>query len=124
MADKIQCDTHGECFRTFVCTHLLGETAGLGFNSDEPRTTIRSLTRGATTAKSYVQFTMAGTKSPKSFQKSHCSAQAAMNEPASAIPGLQSHWMIWLIFAGSAVVAMNGILALASTLAMMHRITR
>jgi len=36
MADKIQCDTHGECFKTFVCTHLLGETAGLGFNRNEP----------------------------------------------------------------------------------------
>jgi len=36
MADKIQCATHGECFQTFVCTHLLGETAGLGFNRDEP----------------------------------------------------------------------------------------
>jgi hypothetical protein len=36
MADKIQCDTHGECFKTFVCTHLVGETAGLGFNRNEP----------------------------------------------------------------------------------------
>jgi hypothetical protein len=36
MADKIQCGTHGECFQTFVCSHLLGENAGLGFNSDEP----------------------------------------------------------------------------------------
>jgi hypothetical protein len=36
VADKIRCDTHGECFSTFVCTHLVGETAGLGFNSDEP----------------------------------------------------------------------------------------
>jgi hypothetical protein len=36
MADKIQCATHGECFQTFVCSHLLGETAGLGFNRNEP----------------------------------------------------------------------------------------
>lgn len=36
MADKIQCDTHGECFATFVCTHLLVESAGLGFNRNEP----------------------------------------------------------------------------------------
>jgi len=36
MADKIQCSTHGERERTYVCAHLLGETAGLGFNSDEP----------------------------------------------------------------------------------------
>jgi hypothetical protein len=36
MADKIQCGTHGECSQAFVCFHLLGETAGLGFNSEEP----------------------------------------------------------------------------------------
>jgi len=36
MADKIQCGIHGECLQTFVCVHLLGETAGLGFNADEP----------------------------------------------------------------------------------------
>jgi hypothetical protein len=36
MPDKIQCATHGECNQTFVCTHLLGESAGLGFNRDEP----------------------------------------------------------------------------------------
>ena len=36
MADKIQCATHGECLQTFVCTHLLGESAGLGFNRNEP----------------------------------------------------------------------------------------
>jgi uncharacterized protein DUF2199 len=35
MTDKIQCATHGECQATFVCTHLLGETVGLGFNCDE-----------------------------------------------------------------------------------------
>ena len=36
MADKIQCATHGECQQSFVCTHLLGETVGLGFNRNEP----------------------------------------------------------------------------------------
>jgi hypothetical protein len=36
MADKIECATHGECQQTFVCTHLVGETAGLGFNRNEP----------------------------------------------------------------------------------------
>jgi hypothetical protein len=36
MANKIQCETHGECDETFVCSHLAGETAGLGFNGDEP----------------------------------------------------------------------------------------
>lgn len=35
MSDKIQCGTHGECFKTYVCTHLTGETAGLGFNCNE-----------------------------------------------------------------------------------------
>ena len=36
MADKIECATHGECLQTFVCVHLLGEQAGLGFNRNEP----------------------------------------------------------------------------------------
>lgn len=38
MPKKMQCATHGECQETFVCTHLLGETAGLGFNRNEPTT--------------------------------------------------------------------------------------
>ena len=36
MPDKIECVIHGECQKTFVCNHLLGETAGLGFNRDDP----------------------------------------------------------------------------------------
>jgi hypothetical protein len=36
MANKIKCATHGERSQTFVCTHLLGESAGLGFNRKEP----------------------------------------------------------------------------------------
>ena len=36
MANKIQCETHGECEETFVCSHLLSGGAGLGFNRDEP----------------------------------------------------------------------------------------
>ena len=36
MADKIKCVTQGEVQKTFVCTHLLGESAGLGFNRNEP----------------------------------------------------------------------------------------
>lgn len=36
MTKKILCPTHGECQQTFVCGHLLGENAGLGFNRDEP----------------------------------------------------------------------------------------
>lgn len=38
MSDKTQCATHGECQKTYVCSHLLGETSGLGFNRDEPET--------------------------------------------------------------------------------------
>jgi hypothetical protein len=36
VADKIQCETHGESQKTYVCTHLLGEAAGVGFNRNEP----------------------------------------------------------------------------------------
>src|SRR5689334_16210443 len=36
MADMIECSTHGHCQTTYVCTHLPGESAGLGFNRDEP----------------------------------------------------------------------------------------
>jgi hypothetical protein len=36
MSKGVQCATHGESQETFVCTHLLGEVAGLGFNRDEP----------------------------------------------------------------------------------------
>jgi hypothetical protein len=32
VADVIQCETHGESEKAYVCTHLVGETAGLGFN--------------------------------------------------------------------------------------------
>jgi hypothetical protein len=35
MDKKILCETHGECYRTYVCTHLLGESSGLGFNCGE-----------------------------------------------------------------------------------------
>ena len=38
MAGRIQCATHGECQKTFVCLHLLGESVGLGFNRSEPTT--------------------------------------------------------------------------------------
>jgi hypothetical protein len=36
VTDTIQCDTHGESEKAYVCTHLVGETAGLGFNRNEP----------------------------------------------------------------------------------------
>jgi hypothetical protein len=36
MAKEVQCATHGERKETFVCTHLLGDVFGLGFNRDEP----------------------------------------------------------------------------------------
>ena len=34
--DTILCDTHGESDKAYVCTHLVGETAGLGFNHRKP----------------------------------------------------------------------------------------
>jgi hypothetical protein len=36
MPKKVQCATHGESQEAFVCSHLLGEAAGLGFNRDDP----------------------------------------------------------------------------------------
>ena len=38
MSGKVQCGKHGERESTFVCNHLLGETASSGFNRDEPTT--------------------------------------------------------------------------------------
>jgi hypothetical protein len=32
MADKVQCDIHGENHEAFVCSHLVGEPSGIGFN--------------------------------------------------------------------------------------------
>jgi hypothetical protein len=36
MADKIQCDVHGEGWDTYVCHHLKGDAFGLGFHREEP----------------------------------------------------------------------------------------
>lgn len=36
VADKIFCATHGESLASYVCSHLVGETAGLGFNRNDP----------------------------------------------------------------------------------------
>jgi len=36
MADKIECTTHGDSEKAFVCVHLLGDSVGLGFNRSEP----------------------------------------------------------------------------------------
>ena len=36
MAKKVHCAIHGECEPAFVCSHLVGETVGLGFNRSEP----------------------------------------------------------------------------------------
>lgn len=36
MSEKVHCTAHGETEQTFVCAHLLGESAGLGFNRDLP----------------------------------------------------------------------------------------
>ncbi len=36
MAEKIRCAIHGESEQAFVCSHLLGESSGLGFDRNEP----------------------------------------------------------------------------------------
>src|ERR1700683_990757 len=36
MPDTVHCDTHGESEKTYVCTHLVGEGTGLGFNRSDP----------------------------------------------------------------------------------------
>lgn len=36
MSDQVECAVHGERQRAFVCGHLLGDAAGLGFNRDLP----------------------------------------------------------------------------------------
>lgn len=36
MGNTLQCGIHGERQNAFVCSHLVGETAGLGFNRSEP----------------------------------------------------------------------------------------
>ena len=36
MAKEIQCEIHENRHEAFVCSHLVGESAGLGFNRDEP----------------------------------------------------------------------------------------
>lgn len=36
MSDKVQCAIHGATEQTFVCTHLVGDAVGLGFNRTEP----------------------------------------------------------------------------------------
>ena len=36
MPGKVQCQTHGEAHETFVCSHLVGDSVGLGFNREEP----------------------------------------------------------------------------------------
>lgn len=36
MADTVQCGVHGETPETFVCVHLKDDSAGLGFNREEP----------------------------------------------------------------------------------------
>lgn len=36
MADTVKCEIHGESQEAYVCAHLAGDGAGLGFNRDEP----------------------------------------------------------------------------------------
>ena len=53
MTDAIQCATHGECQQTFVCVHLLGETAGWDSIGMNPMQTTRFLTPDVTIANLY-----------------------------------------------------------------------
>jgi hypothetical protein len=36
VTNKIHCNTHGEADKAYVCTHLVGESTGLGFNRSDP----------------------------------------------------------------------------------------
>jgi hypothetical protein len=36
MADKVQCETHGETDNAYVCSHLAQESHGLGFHREDP----------------------------------------------------------------------------------------
>ena len=36
MPELIECETHGECEQTYVCSHLVSDAVGLGFNGAEP----------------------------------------------------------------------------------------
>jgi len=36
MADTIHCSTHGENIKAYVCTHLVGDSHGMGFNRNPP----------------------------------------------------------------------------------------
>ena len=36
MADTVHCGIHGDTAEAFVCTHLVGEATGLGFNREDP----------------------------------------------------------------------------------------
>jgi hypothetical protein len=36
MADKVQCETHGEADQAYVCSHLAQESHGLGFHHENP----------------------------------------------------------------------------------------
>jgi hypothetical protein len=65
MPDSIQCATHGKSGKSFVCTHLLGETAGLGFNRNDPTMTTLFPTPGVTIVSLYVPPTTARMMNPK-----------------------------------------------------------
>jgi len=36
MPNELQCEIHGTRHETYLCTHLVGETAGVGFNRIQP----------------------------------------------------------------------------------------
>jgi len=123
MPDSIQCAIHGESRKTFVCTHLLGETTGLGFNRDDPTDDNPFPTRGVTIVSSYAPATTAGTMNRKSWQRSLCSARGVTNARSFATRGPQSPLVIWLSSGGSVAVARSGIPGPASISVTIHLTT-
>jgi hypothetical protein len=39
MPELIECETHGECEQTYVCSHLVSDAVGLGFQNRTGRLT-------------------------------------------------------------------------------------
>ena len=122
MADKIQCATHGECQKTLVCSHLLGEVRGSGSTEASLRRTTRSPTLGVMIVNLYALLMADGMNNPRSLQKSRCSVRAATNGLRYEIRALQSLLKTWLAFDGSVVAARNGTPGRASISVTIHRI--
>ena len=123
MPDSIQCAIHGESRKTFVCTHLLGETTGLASIGTTLLMTTLFPTRGVTIVSSYAPATTAGTMNRKSWQRSLCSARGVTNARSFATRGPHSPSVIWLSYGGSVAVARSGLPGPASILVTIHLTT-